>query len=106
MPDGKCGDLTSQAGSEVFHGVLSGTVHQNEAVEIERGEISSRTFEPFSACVPQVKSADDGADDDVGMCFPAGFDRVDDPGVAAARDQQAGGQKESLFLRDEIWRRA
>ena len=48
----------------------------------------------------QMQSADDGPDGDVRTGFPAGFDRVDDSGMTAARDQHAGGQQERLLLRN------
>ena len=102
MSDGKRGDLGFKAGTEIFRRVLSNTVHQNEAFEGKRGEIGCRAFKAIFACMPQVKSTDDGTDGDVRTGFPSGFDRVDDPGMATARDQHAGGQQECLFLRDEI----
>ena len=105
-PNRKRGDLACEAGTEIFLGILPGAVHQDEAFEVERGEISCRAFEPFFACMQQMKSADDGTDGNVRTGSPAGFDRIDDSGMAAARDQHAGGQQERLFLRDEIRRRA
>ena len=106
LSDGKRGDLAIEAGTEIFHRILSGTVHQDEAFEAQRGEIGCSAFEAFLACVPQVESADDGPDGDVRTGFPADLDSVDDSGMAAARDQHAGAQQEGLFLRDEIRRRA
>ena len=45
VPDGKRGDLAGQAGMEIFHGVLPGAVHQDEAFEFKRGEIPSKLAE-------------------------------------------------------------
>ena len=56
--------------------------------------------------MPQTKSADDTADDNVRTGFSAGLDRVDDPGMAVAREQHAGGQRERMSPRDEIRPRA
>ena len=54
-PNRKRGDLACEAGTEIFLGILHGAVHQDEAFEVERGEISCRAFEPFFACMPQIE---------------------------------------------------
>lgn len=105
MPHRKGSYLTSKLRQEELHRILPGTVQQDEAFEIERGEISCCAFKPIFTCMLQVESADDGPDGDVRTGFTAGFDRVDDPGMAAARDQHTGGQQKCLLLRDEIRRR-
>ena len=77
-------------------------MHQDEAFEIKRGEIRRGAFESIFVRMPQVKPAYDSANGDVRTGSPAGFDCVDDPGMAAAGNQLSGSQQERLFLRDEI----
>ena len=98
----KRSNLTGKVGTEIFHGVLPGTVHQDKTFEFKRGEIGCGAFKSIFTGMPQVKPADDGANSDVRTGSPAGFDRIDDSGMAASRNQHAGDQQERLFLRDEI----
>lgn len=100
MPDGKRGYLAGKVGTEVFHRILSGAMHQDEAFQIKRSKIGRCAFEPIFTGMSQMKSADDGSDGEVRTGFLTGFDRIDNPGVAAAGNQYAAGQQERLFLRD------
>ena len=102
LSDGKRGDLAIEAGTEIVHRILPGAMHQDEAVEFERGKIGCSAFKSIFTGMPQVKPANDGANGDVRTGSPAGFDRVDDPGMATAGNQYTGSQQERLFLRDEI----
>ena len=98
----KRSNLTGKVGTKIFHGVLPGTVHQDKTFEFKLGEIGYGAFKSIFTGMPQVKPADDGANSDVRTGSPAGFDRIDDSGMAASRNQHAGDQQERLFLRDEI----
>ena len=97
----KRSNLTGKVGTEIFHGVLPGTVHQDKTFEFKRGEIGCGAFKSIFTGVSQVKSADDDPDGDVRTGFPACFDRIDNSGMATADNQQSGSQQERLFLRDE-----
>ena len=59
----KRSNLTGKVRTEIFHGVLPGTMHQNKTFEFKRGEIGCGAFKSIFTGVPQVKPADDGAND-------------------------------------------
>ena len=67
MSDWKRDYTAGKAGAETFHRILSGTVHQDETFEVKRGKIGCGAFKSIFTGMPQVKSADDGADGNIRM---------------------------------------
>ena len=98
----KRSNLTGKVRTEIFNGILPGAVHQDKMFEFKRGKIVRSAFKSIFVRMSQVKASDDGADGDIRTGFPACFDRIDNPGMATARDQYTGSQQERLFLWDEI----